>query len=264
MPSTRTPTRRTPQVRVAREGGSGSTTIVAPAGAGSAAGRFAGFSDEAIQFLLELQAEQSRVWFKAHQGDYERLCRRPMELFVTELQARLNDVFPEIGEVEPHIFRIQRDTRFAKDKAPYKTNIAAGLQIRPPNGDEDRHTTPGMHFSFGLDGEYVALGMWYMEPRVLGRYRLLLDDARRGKEVRSITEKLVKAGWNLSSMEALKRVPSPYAQDHPCAELLKKKGLAASIQPTEGISATPGYLDWAEARLREAAPMMLWLDRHLA
>jgi uncharacterized protein (TIGR02453 family) len=226
--------------------------------------RFNGFPDEAMQFLLELQAEQSRTWFKAHQADYERLCRRPLELFVTALQERLVDVYPQIGEVEPHIFRIQRDTRFAKDKAPYKTNLAAGLAIRAPEPGEDRHTTPGMHFSYGLDGEYVALGMWYMEPDVLSRYRAVLDDARRGKEIMAITEDLVAKGWQLSAMEALKRVPSPYAQDHPRAELLKRKGLAASIQPEDGLSATPAYLDWAEARLREAAPMMHWLERHLA
>ena len=44
--------------------------------------KFVGFSDEAIQFLLELQAEQSRTWFKVHQDDYVRLCRRPLELLV--------------------------------------------------------------------------------------------------------------------------------------------------------------------------------------
>ena len=47
--------------------------------------RFSGFSDDMIQFLLELQAEQSRTWFKTHQYDYTRLCRRPLELFVGEL-----------------------------------------------------------------------------------------------------------------------------------------------------------------------------------
>ena len=45
---------------------------------------FSGFPEEAIQFLLELQAEQSRAWFKAHQDDYVRLCRRPMELLIEE------------------------------------------------------------------------------------------------------------------------------------------------------------------------------------
>src|SRR4051794_21128972 len=107
--------------------------------------RFAGFPDEAIQFLLELQAEQNRVWFKAHQDDYVRLCRRPLELLLEELQARLTDVYPHIADVEPHIMRIQRDTRFAKDKSPYKTNIAANMSIRPAAPGEDQHTTPGVY-----------------------------------------------------------------------------------------------------------------------
>ncbi len=226
--------------------------------------QFAGFPDEAIQFLLELQAEQSRIWFKAHQSDYERFVRRPLELLIYELQARLTDVYPGIAEVEPHIFRIQRDTRFSKDKAPYKTNIAASLSLRPPLADEDRHTTPGFHLSFGLDGEFVALGMWHMEPSVLARYREVLGAPRTGAAILKITSSLEASGWRLSSMEALKRVPSPFPQDHKCAELLKRKGLAASIQPTEGISATPVYADWVEARLREAAPMLHWLERHLA
>jgi uncharacterized protein (DUF2461 family) len=121
-----------------------------------------------------------------------------------------------------------------------------------------------MHLSYGLDGEYVALGMWYMEPALLRRYRALLDHPQQGKEIAAITSELVARGWQLASMEALKRVPSPYAQDHPRAELLKRKGLAASIQPEEGLSARPDYVDWAEARLREAAPMMHWLERNLA
>jgi uncharacterized protein (TIGR02453 family) len=93
--------------------------------------RFSGFPDEAIQFFLELQAEQSRTWFKAHQADYLRLCRRPLELLMSELQQRLVGAYPGVADVEPHYFRIQRDTRFAKDKVPYKTNVAADLPIRP-------------------------------------------------------------------------------------------------------------------------------------
>jgi uncharacterized protein (TIGR02453 family) len=226
--------------------------------------RFTGFPDAAIQFFLELQAEQSRTWFKAHQDDYLRLCRRPMELLVGELQARLADVYPYIATVEPHIFRIQRDTRFSKDKAPYKTNVAADLPLLPPNESQDRHTTPGVYLSYGLDGEYVGLGAWHMEGPVLTRYRELLDTPRIGPKLNTIVGKLVRDGWQLASMEALKRVPPPYPQDHPCAELLKRKGLAVSIQPEEGLSASPAYADWAEARLRQAAPLVDWLTRHLA
>jgi uncharacterized protein (TIGR02453 family) len=225
--------------------------------------RFSGFSDEAIQFFLELQAEQNRTWFKAHQADYLRLCRRPLELLVSELQERLVDVYPGVAEVEPHYFRIQRDTRFAKDKAPYKTNVAADLSIRPRREGEDQHTTPGLYLSFGLDGEYVGVGAWHMSPEVLGQYRALLDDRRRGSAILGIVNSLVAEGWQLEAMEKLKRVPAPYAQDHPCAQLLRHKGLAMTIQPQEGISATPDFLDWIEARLREAAPMVRWIDKNL-
>jgi hypothetical protein len=48
-----------------------------------------------------------------------------------------------------------------------------------------------------------------------------------------------------------------------CAELLKRKGLAMSIQPDEGLSASRAYIDWAVERLHDAAPMMRWLERHL-
>jgi uncharacterized protein (TIGR02453 family) len=225
--------------------------------------RFGGFADDAIQFLLELQAEQSRTWFKAHQDDYVRLLRRPLELLVAELQARLTNVYPHIGSVEPHIFRIQRDTRFAKDKSPYKTNVAANLPIRPPLDGGDHHTTPGIYLSFGLDGEYVALGAWHMEPEVVLRYRELLGKPRVGTALMAIVNVLTESGWQLGSMESLKRVPAPYPQDHPCAELLKRKGLAMSIQPGEGLSDSHAFADWAVARLSDAAPMINWLDRHL-
>ena len=225
--------------------------------------RFDGFPDEAIQFLLELQAEQSRTWFKAHQSQFLEYCRKPLELLVYELQDRLVDVYPQIAAVEPHFFRIQRDTRFSRDKAPYKTNIAADLPIRPRRGGEDQHTTPGMYMSFGLDGEFIAIGNWHMAPEVLARYRSALDDSRRGRQLTAAVDRLVADGWQLASMETLKRVPQPYPQDHPCAELLKHKGLALSVQPEEGTSAEPSFVDWIEGRYRAAAPVIKWLDRNL-
>jgi uncharacterized protein (TIGR02453 family) len=232
--------------------------------AASSVERFNGFPDEAIQFLLELQAEQSRTWFKAHQADFLKHCRRPLELLIDHLQERLVDVYPHIATVEPHIFRIQRDTRFSKDKSPYKTNLAADLPIRPRQSGEDQHTTPGLYLSFGLDGEFVAIGAWHMGPEILARYRAKLDDARAGAQLKSIVDGLEAEGWRTAAMEHLKRVPPPYPQDHPRAELLKLKGLAMSIQPTEGISATAEFADWAEANLRAAAPMVHWLDRNLS
>jgi uncharacterized protein (TIGR02453 family) len=225
--------------------------------------RFEGFSDDAVQFFLELQAEQSRSWFKAHQDDFMRLCRRPLELLVEELRENLVDVYPTIRESEPHYFRIQRDTRFAKDKAPYKTNVAADMSIRPPREGEEGHSIPGMYLSFGLEGEFVGIGAWHMEPEALARYRAVIDDGRTGSEIQRLVDQLLARGCTLSSWEGLKRVPAPYPQDHPRAELLKRKGLAIVAQPRQDVTASRAMLDWAEVELRAAAPLMNLLDRRL-
>jgi uncharacterized protein (TIGR02453 family) len=226
--------------------------------------RFSGFSDEAIQFLLELQAEQSRAWFKAHQADYLRVCRRPLELFVTELCGRLVDVYPGLNEAEPHFFRIQRDTRFSRNKEPYKTNIAADVPIRVKRDDELEHGLPGVYMSFGLDGEYIGIGAWHMSPEVLQRYRGLLDHPRQGAQFQKIVDSLLARGNQLAAMEKLKRVPPPYAQDHPRAELLKHKGLAVMAQPAQNVSGSRLLLDWAETELRAAAPLIHLLDKALS
>jgi uncharacterized protein (TIGR02453 family) len=225
--------------------------------------RFDGFSDDAIQFLLELQAEQSRTWFKAHQADFLRLCRRPLELFVEELRERLMDVYPGMLEAEPHYFRIQRDTRFARDKAPYKTNVAADIAIRPLRDGENEHGIPGLYYSFGLEGEYLGIGAWHMSPSVLARYRELLDNRQRGPQLQAMVDQLLAQGCSIEAMEKLKRVPPPYPQDHPRAELLKHKGFAVMAQPKDNVSGSRLLLDWAEGHLRAAAPLMHLLDKSL-
>jgi uncharacterized protein (TIGR02453 family) len=192
------------------------------------------------------------------------VCRRPLELFVTELCQRLVDVYPGLADAEPHIFRIQRDTRFAKDKAPYKTNVAADLSIRARAEGEAEHGIPGLYVSFGLEGEYVGIGAWHMQPEVLQRYRALVADPKTGARIQRLVDGLLAQGCTTAAMEKLKRVPPPYAQDHPRAELLKHKGFAVMAQPAENVSASPRFLDWAEGHLRAAAPLVHLLDKSLA
>lgn len=228
-----------------------------------AAERFSGFPEAGMQFLLELQAEQNRAWFKAHQAEFNRLCRRPLELFVYELRERLGHVYPGLEDVEPHFFRIQRDTRFARDREPYKTNVSADLPIRPlPEGAEP-HGRPGVYVSFGLDEELMAVGSWYLPPQALARYRSAVDHAGEGPEIQRIVDDLRADGFDLTSMETLKRVPPSYPQDHPRADLLRRKGLAAYVCPPDGLAATPDLLDWAVDKLTRAEPLTAWLDRAL-
>ncbi len=226
--------------------------------------RFTGFPDGGVEFFLELQAEQSRPWFKAHQADFERLWKRPLELFVYDLRARLLDQYPQLADVTPHFMRIQRDTRFARDKTPYKTWVAANMSIRPAGKDaEEMHGVPGMYFSFGLEADYVGVGSWHMSPETLQRYRQAIASDKFGPPLQKAVDSLKERGYGIEAMERTKRVPPPYPQDHPRGELLKHKGLAVGIQVPEGMTESPELLDWAEAQLRLTRPVVDWLDRHL-
>jgi uncharacterized protein (TIGR02453 family) len=227
--------------------------------------RFVGFPEAGIDFFLQLQAEQSRTWFKAHQQEFEQLWKRPMELFVSELQERLVAVFPGLADVDPHYFRIQRDTRFAKDKSPYKTNLAASVSLRPveDRGDEI-HGVPGLYFSFGLEADYIGVGSWHMTPEILRRYREAVDDEKSGAQLQKSVDALRARGFGIEAMEKLKRTPPPYAQDHPRAELLKHKGLAVGIEVPEGLTHSRELLDWSEEQLRAAKTVVNWLDRYLS
>src|SRR5712692_6303706 len=93
--------------------------------------RFTGFPPGGFDFFLELQARQSREWFKANKARYEGLWVRPLEALLTDLAEQMRDVFPAMPEAGMHIFRIQRDTRFSADKSPYKTHVAAHMHVQP-------------------------------------------------------------------------------------------------------------------------------------
>ncbi|MFI5270164.1 MAG: DUF2461 domain-containing protein [Chloroflexota bacterium] len=223
---------------------------------------FSGFPAGGFNFLLELQAKQSREWFKDNKQRYEELWVRPMEALLADLPDRLSDVFPDMGKAHRHLFRIYRDTRFSADKSPFKTHVAGHVAIRPH--EEGNWSVPSLYIHFGLDESVVALGRWELDKEGLQVFRRAVADDRKGGELKKLLDRAKAGGFGRASHEAIKRVPAPYAQDHPRAELLKLKGLAVSLEdlPEDQMS-SPKLLDWLSDRLHQAAPVALWMDKHL-
>src|SRR5581483_11585747 len=210
--------------------------------------RFAGFPPGGFDFFLELQARQDREWFKANKQRYEDLWVRPLDALFDDLIDHLGDVFPEIQNAGKRIFRIQRDTRFSADKSPYKTHIAAHTPIHPVAGEA--WGTPSLYMHFGLDDSVLGLGNWQLDKEVLTRFRERLADDRTGGELEKLLAKAYKAGFALSQHEMLKRVPAPYPQDHPRAELLKRKDLSIHIPDLpEDLMAKPELVGWLSERI---------------
>jgi len=103
--------------------------------------REAHFGPGLFKFLTELKRNNKRVWFQANKHRYQEQVRDPAQRFILDFSPMLKKISPHfIADPRPiggSLFRIYRDTRFTKDKSPYKTHT--GLHFRHKDG-KDAHT----------------------------------------------------------------------------------------------------------------------------
>jgi uncharacterized protein (TIGR02453 family) len=194
-----------------------------------ATAEFRGFSREAIQFLADLAAHNERAWFQPRKADYERLLKQPMEALCSALGERLEARgIPLLADPKRSPFRIYRDTRFSRDKSPYKTHLAANfpwIEVDPATGvrvDEGAHGNGG-YFNFEPGEMYVGGGMWMPERSRLEAFRTVArDDPER---VRAALEEPAFVAWfgGVRTHEQLKRIPPGYPLDHPLADMFRWK-----------------------------------------
>src|SRR3974390_291502 len=128
------------------------------------------FTPELFRFLSRLKRNNDRDWFQSHKHEYETLARDPALRFITDFAAPLYKISPYlVADPRPSrgsLFRIYRDTRFAADKRPYKTNVA----MRFAHRGKDVHS-PGFYLHLEQGGCFAASGLWHPEPATLLQVR---------------------------------------------------------------------------------------------
>ena len=186
---------------------------------------FQGFRPEAIQFLADLAANNRRDWFQARKADYERLLKQPMEALVESLAPRFAARgLPLRAEPKRSIFRIYRDTRFSKDKSPYKTNVGASFPWIAEGQGVDAHAHGnGGYFHFQPGEMFLGGGMYMPDRERLAAWRRLVDEEPATVH-RAIDDPAFAATFErIDTHDPLKRVPPGFPSDHPEAELLKMR-----------------------------------------
>ncbi len=78
--------------------------------------KFRGWPADAFEFYRGLEVDNSKAYWQANKQRYEASVKEPFEALLSELDA-------DYGPFR--MFRPYRDTRFSKDKSPYKTAAAA-------------------------------------------------------------------------------------------------------------------------------------------
>jgi uncharacterized protein (TIGR02453 family) len=141
---------------------------------------FAGFTPDAIQFLADLAQNNDRAWFTPRKGEYERLLREPMEALVAALAERFaTRGLPLLADPRRSPFRIYRDTRFSRDKSPYKTNIAASfpwVEGARPGAVTDETRGAGGYVNIQPGEMYMGGGMWMPSKPRLDAFRAAARD----------------------------------------------------------------------------------------
>ena len=218
--------------------------------------RFEGFAAAEARFFRALAKHQDRAWFQAHRAEYERGWVVPMRLLLAELRERLDPLFPHHALGDPKIFRIHRDVRFSKDKAPFKTHIGGYVPLGATAGPS--HPVP-VYVQLGTE-TFVGAGHYMMEPEQLVRYRAAVLDDATGVPLVRILRWLEKARFRVVSLATLKKVPRGVDPEHPRAELLKRKSLAVEFPPLpKRLLTQRGLMGWLVAQSAKARSLVEWL-----
>lgn len=195
------------------------------------------FPPEGLEFLRRLKRNNRRPWFQKHRDEYETYVRAPMVEFVLALRQDLARFAPEIiADPALSLYRIYRDTRFSKDKKPYKTHAAAVF----PRQGLPKHAGAGFYFHIGAEEVWMGGGI-YMPGReeLLGIREYL---AERHAAYRAIIESpAFRRRFGAVEGEKLSRVPIGFRSDHPAAEYLKYKQWYAGCQYEPEFACSPRF-----------------------
>jgi len=189
-----------------------------------------------LDFLGDLKEYNNKAWFEEHRAAYDT-ARTHFEDFVDQLigeYGRLED----LGGITAKdcIMRIYRDTRFSKDKSPYKTSMGATIA---PGGKKS--ASLGYHLHLQPHNETLIAGGLYMPtPEQLASFRRAIDqDAAPFKTI--LEDKQFKKYFGELEGEKVKTVPQGYTRDHPEIELLRFKQVVVVHRLSDETVLLPGF-----------------------
>lgn len=212
-----------------------------------------------FKFLRDLKAHNDREWFHANKERYERDVKDPALAFVAAMASPLRRISPHfVADPRPvggSMFRIHRDTRFARDKSPYKTQV--GLHFRHERA-KDAHA-PGFYLHLAPGEVFAGAGIWHPETRDQLRIReAIVEDPTGWKRANSGKE--FRKAYKLAG-DSLKRPPRGFDSEHALIEDLMRKDFIAVKSLTQKDATSADFLDQIVASFRTAAPLMKFLCR---
>lgn len=217
--------------------------------------RFPGFPPEGLQFFRSLARHNNRDWFQPRKPQFEEKVKQPMRELVEALNGAMKSFAPEyVTDPAKAIYRIYRDTRFSKDKTPYKDHIAASF-FRSGTGP---HRYGGYYVHVSHKEVAVGGGVYMPEPDVLFAIRQHI--AENHQKLRKIlAAPAVRRSFGELYGDKLSRVPKGFPATHPAADLLRFKSLILYVELDPALATTPQFFREVVKRFRAMKPFLDFL-----
>lgn len=214
------------------------------------------FDKDFFAFFKELSANNNRDWFNANKPRYESSIADPCLDFIAAMGEPLQKISPHFHAIPKKVggsmFRIYRDTRFSKDKTPYKTH--AGLRFRHHLGKSN--ITPGFYLHLAPDEVFMAAGIWGADGPVLAKIRASIDAKQKDWLAATRSKPILRRFDGLREGNPLKRPPKGYAAEHPLIDDLKKRNFFLVQNTTISAANKERFLGDVTDAYKASAPLV--------
>lgn len=217
------------------------------------------FGPEFTRFFRSLARHNTRAWYHAHRDEFVRHLKDPFEEFVGEMIERIAALDPTMRcEPREAIFRLARDTRFSRDKTPYKTHLGA---VIAPDGRKTRRAA--FYFQLGTDGLGIAGGVYQPDRSQLYAIRTAIRDDGAGLD-RLLRDRTFRRILGSLQGERNVRLPPEFA---PAAErfpvLYYKQFYTWVEHPDPAVIQRRDLAEFLMRHYRASRPLHAWLNRAL-
>jgi len=212
------------------------------------------FTPESMKFLRGLVRHNDREWFNPRKPVYERELKAPMLALIDEINHAMTEFAPDhLRDPKKIMMRIYRDTRFAKDKRPYKRQISAWWAKR----GMEKTSGGGFYFHVSPKEVLVSTGVYMPEREQLRAIREWMSENH--ESYRAMMKKILKArGMGMTHIDgnALTRMPKGFANDDPADELVRARNWGVHAYLPAEAALKPNFAQEIAKRFRLATPLI--------
>jgi len=209
-----------------------------------------------LSFLQELNKNNNRDWFTAHKEQYLE-AKDSMEWLVNQVIQEISEFDSSISDQEAKkcVYRIYRDVRFSKNKAPYKNNMGSFIVS---GGKKSGKAGYYVHIEPGAS--FIGGGMYLPESKILKSIR---EEVMYGIDEfnQIINDADFKTIFGNIYGEKLKRPPKGFPADFNDIELLKLKSYALVHHVSDEEVQQEDFITKIKEVFRKMAPFNHFLNR---